>query len=679
MIAIGERPVCVCDTECFPNYWLIGFRQVDGPRVVSFERTPTQRLNIPALLTIFRKYTVVTFNGTNYDMPMIALALMGAKNTLLKRANDEIILGGLKWWEFEERYGARMPEFTDHIDVMEVSPGSPNKPSLKLYAGRLHSWRMQDLPYSPDEYLTDEQIAFVRSYHGNDLEVTRDLYLELKPQIDLRTQMSQRYGVDVRSKSDAQVAEAVIKAEIQRRTGERVYRPDVTPGTFFYAPPPYIRFRSPELRALLETIRQAPFAIDRGGKLYVPPVMEKGVIVTLGEAQYKVGYGGLHSREKRVSYLSDDEYVLVDRDVTSYYPSIILGSGLYPKHIGPIFLEIYRSLYMERIAAKRAGDKDKAETLKIVLNGIFGKFGSPFSALYSPDLMLQTTLGGQLAVLMLVEIVEAHGFHVVSANTDGFVTRVARARRAEFDRLIAEWELNTVFMMDEVEYRALYSRDVNNYVAFTNEGKVKGKGVFTPAGRGLPGAAGLKKTPDREVVIDAVIEHLKHGTPVERTIQDCTDLRRFISVRRVKGGAEKDGRYLGKAIRWYWAVGEPGVITTAGSGNTVPKTEGAAPCMQLPETLPEDIDYAWYVREAYATLEELGMHVVDPALRGRHGKVYARLPDQSTWHVVDLPGGVARCGRRPASLREPWIEVRSVPAGQRLCKTCRESNDGLAF
>lgn len=676
------RPVCVVDTECFPNYWLIGFREIDGPRVVSFERTPTQRLNIPALLNIFRRWTVVSFNGINYDMPMISLALMGAKNTLLKRVNDEIIPGGglvgLKWWEVQDRYDAAMPEFLDHIDVMEVSPGSPNHPSLKLYAGRMHSRRMQDLPYSPGDYLTDEQIAIVRAYHANDLEVTRDLYLELKPQIDLRTQMSRRYGVDVRSKSDPQVAEAVIKAEIQRRTGERIYKPDVAPGTFFYKPPPYIRFQSLELRTLLETIQQAPFAIDRNGKLHVPPVMEKGVIVTVGDAQYKVGYGGLHSREKRASYLSDDEFVLVDRDVTSYYPSIILGSGLYPKHIGPIFLEIYRALYRERVAAKRAGDKNKAEMLKIVLNGIFGKFGSPFSTLYSPDLMLQTTLGGQLAVLMLVETAEARGFRVVSANTDGFVTRVARARRAEFDQLIAEWELNTVFMMDEVEYTALYSRDVNNYVAFTPDGKVKGKGVFTPAGRGLPGAAGLKKTPDREVVIDAVIEHLKHGTPVEQTIQGCSDVRRFLSVRRVNGGAEKDGQYLGKAIRWYWAAGESGVITAVTSGNTVPKTEGANPCMQLPEALPDDIDYDWYAREAYATLEELGMHVVDPALRGRSGKVYARLPDQSTWHVVDLPGGVARCGRRPPSLREPWIEVLSVPHGQRLCKTCRESNDGLS-
>lgn len=668
------RPTAVCDTECYRNYWSIAFREVDGSqRTRVFERLVDQPLDREGVLKLLRQWRIVTFNGVNYDIPMIALALQGASNEKLKQASDEIIMGGLKYWEFEERYGVQIPSFVDHVDVMQVSPGSPNMPSLKLYAGRMHSRRMQDLPIDPHATLTPEQMDKLRDYGINDLDVTRDLYLELKPQIELRAQMSERYGVDVRSKSDAQVAEAVIKAEIQRRTGERVYRPDTTAGTFYYKAPDYIRFRSPELQELLATIQSSPFVIDRSGKLHVPPALEKGINIEIAGARYKVGYGGLHSQEKKSWHVSDDDYILVDTDGTSYYPTITLGSGLYPKHLGPVFLEVYRGIYVDRIAAKRAGNKNDAETLKIVLNGSFGKYGSPFSILFSPDLMLQTTLSGQLAMLMLVETVEASGMRVVSANTDGFVTRVPRARRAEFNHMVAEWEMNTIFMTEEVEYKALYSRDVNNYVAFTVEGKTKGKGIFTPAGRGLPGASGLKKTPDREVVIDAVIARLKDGKPVEQTIKACTDIRRFVTVRRVVGGAEKDGAYLGKAVRWYWGVGETGTINYVSNGNKVPKSEGAVPCMQLPTVFPDDIDYEWYIREAYATMEELGLDVKDPALIGRDGKVIARLPEQSTYHIVDLPGGVARCGRMPPSMRDPWVEVPAVPDGQRLCKTCRET------
>ena len=74
IVHAAPRPVAVCDTECFPNYWSIAFREVDGPRVISFERTETQRLNIPAVHNVFRRWRVITFNGINYDMPMDAEA-----------------------------------------------------------------------------------------------------------------------------------------------------------------------------------------------------------------------------------------------------------------------------------------------------------------------------------------------------------------------------------------------------------------------------------------------------------------------------------------------------------------------------------------------------------------------------------------------------------------------------
>lgn len=62
-------------------------------------------------------------------------------------------------------------------------------------------------------------------------------------------------------------------------------------------------------------------------------------------------------------------------------------------------------------------------TFKIVLNGTFGKLGSKYSFLYSPNLMIQVTITGQLALLMLIEALEAAGISVVSANTDGIVSR----------------------------------------------------------------------------------------------------------------------------------------------------------------------------------------------------------------------------------------------------------------
>ena len=76
---------------------------------------------------------------------------------------------------------------------------------------------------------------------------------------------------------------------------------------------------------------------------------------------------------------------------------------------------------------------------------------------------------------------------------------------------------------------------------------------------------------------------------------------------RVKGGAVKNGEDLGKAIRWYFAVGEKGHIVYAKSGNMVPRSIGAKPCMELPAEFPLDINYEWYEAEANKIFKQVGL------------------------------------------------------------------------
>ena len=96
-------------------------------------------------------------------------------------------------------------------------------------------------------------------------------------------------------------------------------------------------------------------------------------------------------------------------------------------------------------------------------------------------------------------------------------------------------------------------------------------------------------------------------------------------------------------------------------GNRVSSSEGACPCMELPDELPDNIDYERYEREAYAILHDIGVPVDDPAHVGRTGTIFGRLPDQKTHHTVNAGTGVALCGTRKKSLREPWIENTEVP------------------
>lgn len=694
---LETRPRALTDTECFRNYWSISFKSTEDGRYKLFEFYEGHPLDRAGIAKVLRNWCIVGFNLIKYDLIMIAAAMRpDATNASLRALSDEIIVGGLSPWKAEERYGLRTPEFVDFIDLMVVHPGAPQKPSLKLLGGRLHSRRVQELPFPVDHWITEEDRTMMRSYLRNDIDTTGDLLKELTPQIDLRIQMSGQYDLDLRSKSDPQIAEAVIKHEVEKELGTRVYRPDLKPYSFKYRMPDFIEYSSEQLcyvKALIESIE---FDVDPTGNdaddgkkrrlVGLPKSISDNQIV-IGGTTYQMGIGGLHSTEESVFYRSGD-YWIIDRDVRGYYPSIIINQRLFPEHLGPAFLKVYESIRDRRTAAKKAGDKVVAESLKIVGNSSFGKFGSKYSALCSPELMIQTTLTGQLSILMLIERLEANGLHVVSANTDGLVTLVPKAKIELFNAIIFDWECDTGFDTEETRYLALYSRDVNNYLAvkakqvkgqwFEEVDGVKTKGAFAQSGPGQPAAMGCKKNPAAQITADAAVAYLAYGVPIETTIAQCHDVRKFLVLRRVTGGAATvDGEPVGKVVRWYVSTEVRSPLVYATNGKKVPRSNGARLMMELPEgnVCPEDLDREFYVREAYAILQDVGLGVTDPSLRDRAGVFLGKLPKQKTIHMVDAATGVALCGTESPGLREPWEEFSAVPEGRKVCSKCRKASE----
>lgn len=589
-----SRPRAVCDIECYKNYFLIAFKNIDNGKSATFERTPEQPLDINGVVSLLNRYTIVTFNGRNYDEPVLRYALKGVSNAHLKALSDDIIQNNMKPWTVEDKYALPKIPFVDHIDIIEVAPGMA---SLKVYGGRLHSHRMQDLPIHHDAELTQADIEQIRPYCINDLDTTIDLYRKMEQQIKLREAMSVEYGVDLRSKSDAQIAEAVIRSEVEKRKGSKVYKPEFRADyKFQYQVPDFISFKTELLQGVLATVASADFTLSEKGDVAEPKAIGS-LKFQIGGTTYQMGIGGLHSCESTVSHQSDDEYTLYDRDVTSYYPMIILNQKLYPKHLGADFLTVYKTIVDRRVAAKRAGDKVTDAALKITINGSFGKFGSKWSVLFSPNLLVQTTVTGQLALLMLIEQLELSHIPVVSANTDGVVIKCHHADRDVMLDVIAAWENVTQFNTEETHYAALYSRDVNNYLALKPDGTYKTKGVFAEPG--------LSKNPTNQICVMAVADYLQFGIPVETTIYNCTDIRKFISIRNVTGGAVKGEDFLGRAVRWYYAKNESGCINYKNNGNKVAKSDGAKPLMTLGSTLPGDLDHDWYIKESLDMLTQV--------------------------------------------------------------------------
>ena len=657
------------DVESYWNYFLVALQ--DKKTGEQFEYSMfgrNARLNKEdrrSLRRVITRNHIETFNGRNYDMLLIIAATLGYSCEELKLLTNDIIEGNMKPWDIEREYKFKVPD-SDHVDLIEVAIG---KASLKIYNGRVHGRRLQDLPYPHDKELTRQEADNVCDYCFNDLEATNNLSAALAGQLDLRNELTKIHGIDLRSKSDAQVAEAIIRKEMWRLTGkcEKADPKEWGIGReFYYKPPAFLKFKSPKLKAIFETICNTPFKIGKGGYVNLPEEL-KAEKIRINDGVYTLGIGGLHSNEKSTTHLSDADYILRDSDVTSYYPSIILALRLFPKQLGRTFLKIYKGIVEDRVHAKhmvaeleekikKLNDPDSiaaaevekrkwqiaADGGKIMVNGSFGKFGSKWSILYSPPLLIQTTITGQLSLLMLIEALEDIGIEVVSANTDGIIAKIPRWMENEYHDVLTWWQNATGFNMEFTDYSGVYSRDVNSYIAIGTNGKVKTKGAYS--------MGALSNNPQTEICIDAVIAQLTGKGTIISTIKECKDIRKFITLRTVNGGAiwpvdangkhvprVLDGEFLGKAIRWYYAKDIDWAIhykkpTKSGTHNKVPKSDGARPIMEFTDTksseikldtkgkpvnpyvLPKDVDYAWYMRRSYEILEEIGLES-DPTAR----------------------------------------------------------------
>lgn len=586
----------IFDCEVAPNAFGLGIKRVEDGRKVWYEHAYfentgegdfTSDFDRDLVRRALRNNQIVGFNSAAFDIPIIYMALDGASTQELMDAATRIIQERIPAWRAENEFGIHIPKL-DHIDLYDCNPSVMT--GLKQLGARQHVKLLQDLPFKPNTNLTRAEWVEGREYCLNgDLEATHALFDRLGEAIALRKALGDQNELELRSASDAQVGERLIKKSVEDKKGERVKKAVIAEGsTFRYDAPEWMSFKTPLMKQVFETIKNTDFVIGKGGKVSFPKEFDSFEIVFDG-MQHALGIGGLHSTEANRSVHSDNEFVLIDGDVASQYPNIIMKLGLFPKALGKDFLTVYGEIIERRLKAKAQGKavnaalaeatdptriaELKAEKArlavedkgaKIQLNGSYGKLGSPYSVLFAPHLMVAVTLTGQLSLLMLIEEAHLRGIPVVSANTDGVLFRCPRSMFNGFvmrdgkptDRLapspiqdiIEWWEGVTSFKMEFGEYRSVYNQSVNTYMAISPDGSYKRKGVLANhwraelpwGGRNSdydPARSGLMKNPQMTICADAALGLILHGIPVEKTIRECRDVREFITVVNATGGA----------------------------------------------------------------------------------------------------------------------------------------------
>ena len=352
--------IIVFDSEIVPSHYLFAAKRLsDGKRIRLWGDDQEDMDRLGALL---RNPNIcwVGFNSNNFDIPLAVAAAGGRSVSELKAMANDIIDNRKVAWMVMRDYGLEYPEGMRTIDLIEVAPGV--MVSLKLYGGRMGSPSIVDMPFHHAAWLDDVQAEELAGYCDNDLDETERLYNKLKGALALREKMSERYGINLMSKSDAQMAETIIAKELGLL---RAGKPDI-PRTVTYTAPPFVQPQGMVLRDILDRVQRHTFNIlQSNGSVVLPPFLADEPVL-MGNFSFQMGVGGLHSKhDKSVHYVESENFKIVDADVGAFYPNILLNAGYVPRGLGAPFVTLYKSFVDMRVAAKHRAKVIKKEIASI--------------------------------------------------------------------------------------------------------------------------------------------------------------------------------------------------------------------------------------------------------------------------------------------------------------------------
>ena len=241
--------------------------------------------------------------------------------------------------------------------------------------------------------------------------------------------------------------------------------------------------------------------------------------------------GGIHGAiPNYISDLNNDE-IIYHIDVASYYPHIMTEWGYLSRSIPNV--QTFKDIMDLRLKYKKEKNPLQA-VLKISINGTYGMSGAGKrldngtykiqSPVYDPKRMREVCINGQLMLLQLIEDLSTFStdFCLLQSNTDGLVYKIPKSKFNDMDRIVKAWEKRTRMTMEYDTTTFIAQRDVNNYVAVFDNGKIERKG----------GSVKDSKPCDYDLPIikNAVVEYFINGVDPKEYIMKENRLMPFMKT-----------------------------------------------------------------------------------------------------------------------------------------------------
>jgi hypothetical protein len=493
--------------------------------------------------------------------------------------------------------------------------------SLKRLEFEMDLENIEEMPiHHTKTNMTKEEIELTIDYCFNDVDATYEFYkvttgdtehplYKGNNQIELRRDIETEFGIPCLNYSDSKIGDEIIKKYYCQEKGID-YRELPRKGYFRKnidlkkCIAKYVVFETPELSDFLKRIKKTQLGLQDDFK---------EELHFYGNV-YSFMKGGLHTENKPKMFEADEECEIIDWDVSSYYPAIIINNGQFPAHLGKEFLRGYKQMFDKRLELKPLAKKDKkikgiVGALKLAVNSVYGKSSDMQSWIYDRQLTMFTTITGELSLMMLIEQYELNGIQVISANTDGVTIKIKKELIPLMHKLNEWWCNLTQYELERTDYSKIIFSTVNDYLAIMTNGEIKKKGDFLTDFE-------LHKNKSARVVPIALEQWFVHNIPVEHTIRNHKNLYDFCIRQKATRSFHYEGtnRSTGevtmynKLIRYYvsntgekiFKVKNPECQTRAAAISQVEAGEWVCEVRNfLPKNSPIDnINYDYYIEKA---------------------------------------------------------------------------------
>lgn len=420
----------IYDIECFAHDAMVVFQDTEGNEVGYWHNDFT------GLHDFIKNKILVGYNNYYYDDHILTKMLYGWAPEQLKELNDRIIKG--------EAFVKHVHKDIKSLDCFQQI--SVVRPSLKKIEGNMGKTILESsIPFDIDRPLTDSEVQEVYEYCSYDVKMTGEIFKKryhsyFKTKMDLVEMIPAKRMRDTTYRWNTTTISANVLLESPLRQWSTLRVPD----HLFDLVPPSVSDMWHKANG---------FGDDIGKGTATVREFDNDIVF---------GFGGLHSENVVRKRFSN----VVLWDVTSMYPNIIIALDVLGAHTEP-----YKEILEERTRIKKT-DKQRSDTLKLVLNSVYGNLKNKYSMLLNPRAAISVCVYGQIALYELGKRLSNYG-EIVQLNTDG----VAFIPHSEAYKTVKEpWEKEFKLSLEEDRFKSWIQRDVNNYIAVTEDDYVVTKG-----------------------------------------------------------------------------------------------------------------------------------------------------------------------------------------------------------